>query len=207
MSIFFTRYSIPLILSQICIVLMLIQPHSSLWLAYDRELVNAGQLWRLMTANLVHLGVWHTLLNLTSLWFISLLFRPLISKRDWLWWFGITYVSNIVAMHLWTPNIHHYVGMSGALYGLIAACAMAELRLGVKISGLLLIIVAIKIFAPHILGIESEYDEWLGGKVLEESHVIGFVEGLILGLLWPKSRFKAPALGNTLGFTKKGQKD
>ncbi|NVK21675.1 MAG: rhombosortase [Kangiellaceae bacterium] len=202
MSNFFTRYAIPLILSQICIVTLLLHPHSNLWLAYDRDLVGNGEIWRLFSANLVHLGTWHTLLNLTSLWFISWIFRALLSRNDWLWWFLITFICNILAMHLWTPNIQNYVGMSGALYALIAACAVAELRLGVKISGILLVIVAVKIFAPHILGIESEYDQWLGGKVIEESHIIGFVEGLILGLLWPKSRLKKPALAKSLHIEK-----
>ncbi|MDX1471830.1 MAG: rhombosortase [Flavobacteriaceae bacterium] len=172
-------------------------------MAYDRVLVDAGQLWRLITANLVHLGGWHTILNLTSLWLISIIFQPLLKPAYWISWIILLYFVNILAMHLWTPHILHYVGMSGALYGLIAACAVAEFRLGVKISGLLLVIVGLKIFLPQILGVSSKYDEFLGGTVIDESHIIGFIQGLILGFVWPKHLLRGPALQSVLGSKKK----
>ncbi|MCW9028710.1 MAG: rhombosortase [Kangiella sp.] len=173
-------------------------PKSNLWMAYDRVLVEDGQWWRLITANVIHLGGWHTLMNLASLWLISFIFQPLLKMSYWISWVLLLYFVNILAMHLWTPHIIHYVGMSGALYGLIAACATAELRLGVKLSGILLIVVGIKIFIPEIIGVQSEYDEFLGGSVVEESHIIGFIEGLILGLVWPKNLLKGPALQSIL---------
>ncbi|GGF08299.1 rhombosortase [Kangiella profundi] len=163
-------------------------------MAYDRVLVDSGQWWRLVTANLVHLGGWHTVMNLASLWLISFIFQPLLKQSYWIIWVLLLYCVNILAMHLWTPHIIHYVGMSGALYGLIAACATAELRLGVKISGVLLLIVGIKIFLPQIMGVEEEYDDFLGGAVVEESHIIGFIQGIILGLFWPKQLLNEPAL-------------
>ena len=185
---FLKKFAIPLILSHICITLIFALPESSLWLSYDREAVSAGEFWRFLTPNFVHLGVTHTLLNLAGLWFTMLLFIHLLNLKDWLLWFLILFVANIVGLHLWVPELQNYVGMSGALYGLIAAAAVAELRLGIKISGLLLLIVGVKIFAPQIFGVESSYNEWLGGNVIEEAHVIGFLEGIILGLTWPKGR-------------------
>ncbi len=198
MTQFIKRYAFALAVSHICIISYLLLPQSSLWLAYDRGLVESGQWWRLITANLVHLGGWHTLMNLASLWLISFIFHPLLKPGYWIAWVLLLYFTNILAMHLWTPHIIHYVGMSGALYGLIAACATAELRLGVKLSGLLLIIVGVKIFLPQIIGVESEYDQFLGGAVVEESHIIGFIEGIILGLIWPKNLLKGPALQSML---------
>lgn len=194
MTQFLKKYAFALAISHICIASYLLLPQSNLWMAYDRALVDSGQWWRLITANLVHLGGWHTVMNLASLWLISFIFQPLLKSSYWISWVLLLYFVNILAMHLWTPHIIHYVGMSGALYGLIAACATAELRLGVKISGLLLIIVGIKIFLPQIIGVESEYDDFLGGAVVEESHIIGFIQGIILGLLWPKQLLNGPAL-------------
>lgn len=198
MTQFLKKYAFALLLSHICIASYLLLPQSNLWMAYDRALVESGQWWRLITANLVHLGGWHTVMNLASLWLISFIFQPLLKISYWIFWVLFLYFVNIFAMHLWTPHIIHYVGMSGALYGLIAACATAELRLGVKISGLLLIIVGVKIFLPQIMGVESEYDDFLGGAVVEESHIIGFMQGIILGLLWPKQLLKGPALQSIL---------
>jgi len=198
MNQFLRKYAFALAISHICIISYLLLPKSNLWMAYDRVLVEDGQWWRLITANVIHLGGWHTLMNLASLWLISFIFQPLLKMSYWISWVLLLYFVNILAMHLWTPHIIHYVGMSGALYGLIAACATAELRLGVKLSGILLIVVGIKIFIPEIIGVQSEYDEFLGGSVVEESHIIGFIEGLILGLVWPKNLLKGPALQSIL---------
>lgn len=194
MTQFLRKYAFALAVSHICIISYLLLPQSNLWMAYDRVLVDSGQWWRLVTANLVHLGGWHTVMNLASLWLISFIFQPLLKPSYWITWVLLLYCVNILAMHLWTSHIIHYVGMSGALYGLIAACATAELRLGVKISGVLLLIVGIKIFLPQIMGVEEEYDDFLGGAVVEESHIIGFIQGIILGLLWPKQLLNEPAL-------------
>ncbi len=205
MQAFFKSYWVPCSLTLLLLLLLFFEPSSSQWLAYQRTQVNDGQIWRFFTANLVHLSPWHTLMNLASLWLISLIFRPLLKINDWLAWFIILFLANIIGLHLWLPSLTEYVGMSGALYGLIAACCIAELRLGVKISGLLLLIVAIKIFAPQIFGIKSEYDSWIGGFVVEESHIIGYLQGIILGLIWPKSRFNKPAFADLI-FGKKSKR-
>ncbi|WP_223669297.1 rhombosortase [Kangiella shandongensis] len=186
------KYAIPLILSHICIALAFALPQSDLWMAYDREHIISGEFWRFFTPNLVHLSFNHTLLNLAGLWFTMFLFINLLRQVDWLAWFTLLFVGNIIGLYLWVPDLQHYVGMSGALYGLIAAAAVAEVRLGVKLSGLLLIIVGIKIFLPQIIGENNSYNEWLGGSVIEEAHIIGFVEGLIIGLVWPKNRLNCP---------------
>ena len=198
MYVFFTRYLIPSLLTLLVLLFLALEPLSSQWLSYQREATSNGQVWRFITANFVHLGVWHTLMNLASLWLISMIFRPLLSLTDWALWFFILFLANIIGLHFWLPELQQYVGMSGALYGLIAACCVIELRLGVKISGILLVIVGVKIFAPQILGIKSEYDGWLGGFVVEESHIIGFTQGIILGLVWPKIRVNKPAFGNLM---------
>ncbi|WP_251359526.1 rhombosortase [Kangiella sp. TOML190] len=199
---FIKRYRVPGVISILVLALLSLEPLSTQWFAYQRQAVGDGQIWRFLSANLVHLSLWHTLMNLASLWLISLIFRPLLSVIDWVLWFIFLYLANTLGMHFWLPELYQYVGMSGALYGLIAACCVAELRLGVKLSGLLLLLVGLKIFAPQILGIKSEYDSWLGGFVVEESHIIGYLQGIILGLVWPKTRLNQPGLGELIGAKK-----
>ena len=53
-------------------------------LAYDREQVAAGELWRLVTAHVVHLGWSHLLLNLAGLWLAWYLVSSCLSLRQWL---------------------------------------------------------------------------------------------------------------------------
>lgn len=78
MTQFLKKYVFALLLSHICIISYLLLPQSNLWMAYDRVLVDSGQWWRFITANLVHLGGWHTVMNLASLWLISFIFQPLL---------------------------------------------------------------------------------------------------------------------------------
>lgn len=195
---FLSQYWLSISISLVVLTFLLLEPHSSNWLQYQREEVSTGQVWRLITANLVHLSPQHTFMNLASLWLITLIFRPLLSITDWVLWFLLLYFFNILGLHLWLAHLDQYVGMSGALYGLIAACCVAETKFKVKISALLLIIVGLKIFAPQIMGITSEYDDWIGGFVVEESHIIGYIQGVILGLIWPKSRLNKPAFTDLL---------
>ncbi|MRX28290.1 rhombosortase [Kangiella sp. HZ709] len=180
-------------ISSLVLVLLLLEPTSSNWLAYRRLSISNGEVWRFITPNLVHLGVVHTLMNLVGFWLIVLIFRPLLKMQDWIIWIISLYILNIVGIHLFLPELSRYVGMSGALYGLISAACVAEMRFKVKLSALLLIIVGLKIFAPQIFGIRAEYNDLIGGYVVEESHIIGFIQGIFVGLLWPKSRLNKPA--------------
>lgn len=198
MESFLSRYWLSVGLTLLVLICLLFEPSSSNWLEYQRFAVSDGQVWRLFTANLVHLSAEHTLMNLASLWLITLIFRPLLKTQDWFIWLLILYFMNILGIYLWLPELKQYVGMSGALYGLIAAACVAELRLKVLISGVLLLIVGLKIFIPKILGLSNEYDEWIGGFVVEESHIIGYLQGIILGLVWPKSRLNQPAFGQLI---------
>ncbi len=180
-------------ISILVLVLLLLEPASSNWLAYRRLSISNGEVWRFLTPNLVHLGVVHTLMNLAGFWLIVLIFRPLLKMQDWMTWIISLYILNIIGIHLFLPELNRYVGMSGALYGLISAACVAEMRFKVKLSCLLLIIVALKIFAPQIFGITAEYNDFIGGYVVEESHIIGFIQGIFIGLFWPKSRLSKPA--------------
>ena len=56
-----------LILLVLCISVASIYPNSLKLLMWERDAINAGQWWRLLTAHLVHLDARHLLLNLFGL--------------------------------------------------------------------------------------------------------------------------------------------
>lgn len=187
---FFKSYALVITITAIVLTLEMIQPWSSEYLAYHRSAIENGfEFWRFFSANLVHLSIQHSLLNLASIWLISFIFKPLLRELDWIYWLLLLYIANTIAMYFFVPDLIQYVGMSGALYGLIAALCVAEIRLGGKLSILLLIIVGIKIIIPRLLGGHTEYNETIGGVVIEEAHIIGYLQGIILGFIWSKSRF------------------
>ena len=53
-------------------------------LRYDRDAILAGQLWRVLTGHLVHLGGSHLAMNLVGLALIWMLFGRLMSTAAWL---------------------------------------------------------------------------------------------------------------------------
>jgi rhomboid family GlyGly-CTERM serine protease len=100
-------------------------PHALSDLRYERSAVQAGQWWRLFTGHVVHLNAAHLLLNLGALVLVcellwrglpgihgcGLLFFSAIGTSALLWWFQ--------------PELAWYAGLSGALHGLWAGCALA----------------------------------------------------------------------------------
>jgi len=98
------------------------------WLRYDRAALASGELWRLVTAHLVHLDLHHALLNCLGLVLMWVLFARDYPPRQWL---VIVLGSMAVidaGLALWDSTLRWYVGSSGALHGVMAAGTLAHLR-------------------------------------------------------------------------------
>ncbi len=87
-------------------------------LIYDRELISQGEIWRLLTAHLVHLDREHLILNLAALLVLGGLLEYL--QPDWLVPALIIGVL-VVTTGLWfnMPSLLYYCGFSGVLNALL----------------------------------------------------------------------------------------
>lgn len=98
------------------------------WLRYDRAALASGQLWRLVSAHLVHLDLHHVLLNCLGLALMWILFARDYPPRQWL----IIVLGSMAVIDaglaLWDSTLRWYVGSSGALHGIMAAGTLAHLR-------------------------------------------------------------------------------
>lgn len=96
--------------------------------SYQRQELQRGEWWRLLSAHFVHLDLEHALLNGLGLVLMWALFA-----RDYppLRWLAI-YVGSALAVSaglwLFDPQLDWYVGASGALHGVMAAGTLAHLR-------------------------------------------------------------------------------
>jgi rhomboid family GlyGly-CTERM serine protease len=102
-------------------------PQGLATLRYDRAALIAGQYWRLASAHLVHLNGAHLLLNLAGLFLLcELLWNdlPVRHGAGALGAGGLAASAQLLRFH---PELAWYAGMSGAVHGLWAACALAGL--------------------------------------------------------------------------------
>ena len=134
-------------LTVVMVLLQIAAPVSATWLAFDRGQIAAGQLWRLVTAHLVHLGWAHTLLNLAGLVMVLAITQPRERGRQWaarLLWLAVG-----VSAGLWwaSTDVPHYVGFSGVLHGLFAWALWPMLRRRDGLAWLCAVLLAAKLAA------------------------------------------------------------
>lgn len=150
-------------------------------LEYRRAALANGQLWRLVTGHLTHLGPSHMLMNVAALAVLALVLQPYLRPRDWIG-AGLTSALAIDAGLYWLhPDTAWYVGLSGVLHGFWAAAvtkAIAGRRWdAVPLAALLLAKLAYEAFVGAVPLTESI----ASGPVVTAAHSWGAAGGA----LWP----------------------
>jgi rhomboid family GlyGly-CTERM serine protease len=168
-------------------------------LRYEREAVTGGELWRLWTAHLVHLGLGHTLLNAGGVVGIMLVVGDRL--RVWEWLLGMVVAAPAISIALWLfkPELTWYVGLSGMLHGLVVAGAMRGLMAHHRLLSIelgILVVVAIKIGWEHFAGALPGSTEMSGGAVIVDAHLFGAVTGIVWGAI-PGLKSCFPARGSS----------
>jgi rhomboid family GlyGly-CTERM serine protease len=146
-----------------------------LLLRYDRAALAAGEIWRLLTAHLVHLDLHHALLNCAGLALMWALFARAYPPRHWV----VVLVAAVAAIDagLWfgDSTLRWYVGSSGVLHGVMAAGTLAHLRRGERDGWIL---------AAFLLG-KLAWEQWVGplplsgrDPVVVDAHLYGVLGGL-----------------------------
>ena len=143
-------------------------------LRYDRVPLAAGELWRLVTAHLVHLDLHHALLNCAGLVLMWALFARDYTPRQWLAIVLGAMAGIDAGLWLCDSTVVWYVGSSGVLHGVLAAGALAHLRRGERDRWVLAGLVAVKL----------AYEHWVGAlplsgsdPVVVSAHLYGVIGG------------------------------
>lgn len=151
-------------------------------LRYDRAAVEAGQWWRLLTGNLVHVGWYHLLLNEIGLFVLVLLCGerlpgPALGLGWWavrLAWMGLAVGLGI---HWFAPDTHWYVGLSGAQHGFFLLGLWRPARRGELIPIGCLVFLVGKLVWEEWAGVPLSDAQAIGAPVLTWSHFCGAVAG------------------------------
>lgn len=159
-------------------------------LRFDREAIAAGQWWRLISGNFVHLGAGHLWLDVAGLALLLLFFRDVFAPRDWAVAVGVGALA--VGAGLWylNPEVWRYVGISGVLHTLLFAGLLLSFRHSPWINGIVFVAMAARIWSEQ----QPDYDvnymhETIGGAVMVDAHFYGALAALpVVALLWRRSQ-------------------
>jgi rhomboid family GlyGly-CTERM serine protease len=147
------------------------------WARYERGPLAAGEWWRLVTGQLVHLGWGHLWPNLAALGLLGLLFEDVLSPLEWAAAALGAALAIDAGLYWLSPNVDWYVGLSGVLHGL-AACGAIELaRRGNRVGFALALGVVGKITYEQIFGPIPFTQASAGGPVIVAAHLYGAIAG------------------------------
>lgn len=152
-------------------------------LSFERDLIAQGEGWRIITGNLAHTNLWHLLLNLSGLAVLYSLFREYLA--GWRLPVLLLLLGTAVGLGIWwwCPQTQWYMGLSGALHGLFVWGALQDIRYRRHTGWLMLLGIVIKLGLDFYSAGESPVAVLIGARVHIESHLIGSVAGLLLGLI------------------------
>ena len=143
---------------------------------WQRDLIQDGQWWRILTGNFAHTNYAHLSMNMAGLWIITSIFRP----SPLLLIINVVMISIAVGLLNFLSSMYSYVGLSGVLHGLFASFALNEALNGRKGSWLLVAAVLVKVIWESIVGGSDTTSEWIQARIAVESHLFGALSGMIL---------------------------
>ncbi|MEO8443429.1 MAG: rhombosortase [Gammaproteobacteria bacterium] len=161
----------------VALQLLPVEWHRALW--YDRQAIAAGEYWRILTGNLVHLGWTHLTLNVTALVIGTWVFYPARTPIAWAVAQVVCSVVSSLGLYWFSPNVAWCVGMSGALHGLLMIGAIDWIREGDRVGWLLLAIWTGKLIWEQTRGAMPFSTETLGSAIVTDAHLWGAVGGLL----------------------------
>ncbi len=174
-------------LSALILILGLLGEQLNPYLLYQRDDILHGQVWRLLSAHIVHLGWLHTLMNLAALTLVILLFRGLLKAGTWL--LAATAISLAISIGFLTlkPQLGYYAGLSGTIHGLLTLACIASLRnknFSNWQSILLLLALVGKLFYEQSPWYNDDHlQQAMKAPVIVDAHLYGAIAGAGLALL------------------------
>ena len=163
------------------------------WLQYDRVAILNAEVWRLLTGQLVHLGLSHYLLNAIALILVWVAVGEYFTTRQWLIVTAVSIVGVDAGLWFFNPELIWYVGMSGFLHGVLAAGIVKGFQFLPREALLGGMVVLVKIGYEQLLGPMPGSEQSAGGNVVVDSHLFGALAGLgIAAVFWNAKPAKPP---------------
>ena len=137
--------------------------------------IKRGQVWRLVSSSLLHIGTWHIISNITATLIVGYAVESQLGAvKTALCFIGSAFISGLYMAFVY--KLQEGEGASTGIYGLIAVFVMLAVKNGtVMFSGLP--ILALIVLAVYTVG------GMFMGKATAWEHISGFAGGLLMGLI------------------------
>ncbi len=151
-------------------------------LRFDHDAIRQGEVWRLLSGHLMHLGWAHGLLNAGGLLLVAWM-QPAGPAWRWLLFYFITSVAISVGL-FFEGSVDTYVGASGVLHGLLMMAAYFSRWLEPWRRHLIILVISCKLLWEQTPWYsDASVSEMIGGYVVVDAHFLGGVAGLMV-ILW-----------------------
>jgi rhomboid family GlyGly-CTERM serine protease len=173
---------VSLALVSICSLLAVAPDGVTAWLAFDREAILMGQVWRCWTGHLVHFSLQHALPDIVVLFVATRILETYSGSRAaaWAFFLGAPLIS--LGLLVAVADLRLYEGASGlaTLIGVAAGCQLwrADHRLR-GVLGLLAAAVLIKLVLDASGSLPDLTTLPEGVQVAWQAHAIGAILGLL----------------------------
>ncbi len=164
-------------------LLQALMPDSGQALRFERGSIQSGQLWRVITGHLIHLGWGHYLMNMLGLLLICGIYRHRLTAGITITWLLVCAVVVSGGLLLFNPNVHWYVGLSGVLHGILVAAAISDLKTHRWESLVILGFTGAKLLWEQLQGSVPGSASVAGGQVVVDAHLYGMLGGLLVVIL------------------------
>lgn len=135
--------------------------------------IKKGQVWRLASSSLLHIGMWHIISNLTATLIIGYAVESQLGAvKTALCFLGSVFISGIYMAFVFRLNEGE--GASTGIYGLIAVFVILAIKNGTvffsPVPWVALIVLAVYAAGGMLLGKTTAFE-----------HISGFIGGLLMG--------------------------
>ena len=137
--------------------------------------IKKGQLWRLVSSSLLHIGTWHIISNITATLIVGYAVESQLGAiKTALCFIGSAFASGLYMSFVY--RLQEGEGASTGIYGLIAVFVMLAVKNGSvffsPVPSVTLIILAIYTVGGMLVGKATAFE-----------HISGFVGGLLMGFI------------------------
>ena len=137
--------------------------------------IKKGQVWRLVSSSLLHIGAWHIISNITATLIVGFAVESQLGAAKT----AICYIAAAFISGLWMTfvcKLNEGEGASPGIYGLIAVFIILAVKNGTVFFS------SVPLFALIVLAIYT-ISGMLLGKITAMEHISGFAGGLLMGFV------------------------